>query len=219
MILEDLVMLGKTHPETDRQGRQTVCSVFFSPELRQPVRVYPLSTKNLPPDFSVCEIKLERNPKDTRHESWKIFGPRGVDVHEEINSRIKVKSILNDKESVLSMIPTVSSIKEANERKLSIAMVEPEGYVKYVLEKNKDIKDAVSSKSYPWIPRLKFKTGTTNHKLKFLNQDVFKNMSKNSHGSVDHILDLISGSPRLLVGNMFAHRNNWLVISAFKKAQ
>lgn len=215
MIIEDAIMLGKTHPETDRQGRQTVCSIFFSPELRQFLRVYPLAMKNLPPDFSVCEIKLERNSKDTRHESWKIHGPRGVDVHENINSRITVKSIVNDRESILKMLPRVSSIKEANERKLSIAMVEPRDTVKFALENNKQVKDTVSSKSYPWIPRLHFKTGSTNHKLQYLNQEAFKNMGKKSHGSVDHILNKISKNPRLLIGNMFAHKNNWLVVSVF----
>lgn len=215
MILEDLIMLGKTHAETDRQGRKTVCSVFFSPELRELVRVYPLAQKNLPPDFSVCQIKLERNPRDTRKESWKIAGPRGVDVHEDINSRIVVRSVLNNREEVLSMIPRVNTIKEANQKRLSIAMVEPQGLVKYVLEKNLDIREGVSSKSYPWIPRLKFKLGESNHKLKFLNQEVFTNMTKKSHGPIGHIVDKVSNKPRLLVGNMFAYRNNWLVISAF----
>jgi hypothetical protein len=215
MIIEDAILLGKTHPETDRQGRQTVCSIFFSPELRQFLRVYPLAMKNLPPDFSVCEIKLERNSKDTRHESWKIHGPRGVDVHENINSRITVKSIVNDRDSILKMLPRVNSIAEANEKRLSIAVVEPRDTVKFALEKNKNIKDGTSSKSYPWIPRLHFKTGSTNHKLQFLNQEAFKNMSKKSHGSVDHILEKISGTPKLLVGNMFAYKNNWLVVSVF----
>ena len=78
MILEDFVMLGKTTPETDRQGRITVCSAGWSPELKQLVRVYPLAVEKQPQDFSVSRIHLERNHKDTRRESWKIAGDRGV---------------------------------------------------------------------------------------------------------------------------------------------
>ena len=198
MILEDFVMLGKTTPETDRQGRVTVCSAGWSPELKQLVRVYPLSTKKAPPDFSVSQVRLERNSRDTRPESWKIQGDRDISVHENINSRFDVKSIINDWSSLLNTIPQVGSMAEANSRKLSLAIVEPDTAPKYYFDENKS-----------WT--LSGKT----HKLKYLNQEAYEFMTPKSRGFFRHVANKFKSNPKLLVGNMFAYRNNWLVISAF----
>lgn len=216
MILEDFVMLGKTAPETDRQGRVTVCSAGWSPELRQLVRIYPLAVENCPPDFSVSQIRLERNAKDTRMESWKIAGDRGVDVHASINSRFDVKYILNDRSSLIEQIPTVGSIAEANARKLSLAVIQPEIIPDFYLEKTKagfGVKKVESSKSYKYTPRLKFTLSGKTHKLKYLNQEVYNSMTKTNKSGFSAVQHRFRGNPKLLVGNMFAYRNNWLVIA------
>ena len=216
MILEDFVMLGKTAPETDRHGRVTVCSAGWSPELRQLVRVYPLAVDKAPPDFSVSRVRLERNSKDTRHESWAIAGDRGLEVHGNINTRFEVSKILNDRASVLKSLPRVSSISEANSKRLSLAVVEPENGAKLKLEVNKGYKDfrgKVSSKAYKYIPRMMFHLGGGNHKLKILNQEVFKSLSTSNKTDFKY---QSPKNPLLLIGNMFAYRNNWLVISAWE---
>ena len=218
MILEDFVMLGKTTPETDRQGRVTVCSAGWSPELKQLVRVYPLSTKKAPPDFSVSQVRLERNSRDTRPESWKIQGDRDISVHENINSRFDVKSIINDWSSLLNTIPQVGSMAEANSRKLSLAIVKPDTAPKYYFDENKswkDNRDKVCSKSYKWTPRVSFTLSGKTHKLKYLNQEAYEFMTPKSRGFFRHVASKFKSIPKLLVGNMFAYRNNWLVISAF----
>lgn len=217
MILEDFVMLGKTAPETDRQGRTTVCSAGWSPELRQLIRIYPLAVENAPPDFSVSQVKLERNHKDTRHESWKIAGDRSAEVHGNINSRFDVRYILNDFESLISQIPTVGSVREANLKRLSLAVVTPDKKPKFFLEKNARYKDFTSkggSKSYKYIPRLSFSLDGSSHKLKYLNQEVYKHITERSKGDFWRLAGRFNKNPKLLVGNMFAYRNNWLVISA-----
>lgn len=213
MILEDFVMLGKTVPERDRQGRTTVCSAGWSPELRQLVRVYPLAKSGAPADFSVSSVKLERNGRDIRAESWAIGGDRGVSVHENINSRFDVKYILNDTDSLLSTIPRVESIREANSKKLSLAFIKPE-HVKFSLERSKNYfrGKEVGSKAYKWVPRLKFKTGDSSHNIKILNQSAYATLNKDSKVGYNYKLPK---NPILLIGNMFAYRNNWLVISAW----
>lgn len=217
MILEDFVMLGKTAPETDRQGRVTVCSAGWSPELRQLVRVYPLAKDNCPPDFSVSRVRLERNHKDSRGESWKIAGDRGVETHESINSRFDILGILNNRKDVLDTIPTVPSINEANSRRLSLAVVQPEVPPQFYLEFNKERRCGVGTKSYEYIPRVKFSLGSSIHKLKYLNQSVYQHLGKNmSNLGLLQIKEKFKENPKLLVGNMFAYRNNWLVISALE---
>lgn len=216
MILEDFVMLGKTAPEMDRQGRMTVCSAGWSPELRQLIRIYPLAVENAPPNFSVSQVKLERNHKDSRHESWKIAGDRGVDVHHNINSRFEVKRMLNDWSGLVDQIPVVSSIKEANARRLSLAVVQPEDSPEFYLERNKAreiVKKKAGSKTFKYTPRLKFKLGSSQHKIKYLNQEVYDYITPTSKTDFWKIKNRFKSNPKLLVGNMFAYRNNWLVIA------
>lgn len=216
MILEDFVMLGKTAPETDRQGRVTVCSAGWSPELRQLVRIYPLAVENAPPDFSVSQIRLERNYKDNRHESWKIGGDRGIDVHAGINTRFDVKHILNDRESLIDQIPLVGSIKEANQKRLSLAVVQPDKKPKFYLEQNRNYYmtgKQVGTKTYKYLPRLQFDLDGCTHKLKYLNQEVYQYLQPTNKTDFWRIAGRFKHNPKLLVGNMFAHRNNWLVIA------
>lgn len=216
MILEDFVMLGKTAPEMDRQGRVTVCSAGWSPELRQLVRIYPLAVENAPPDFSVSQVRLERNYKDTRHESWKIAGDRSVEVHSGINARFDVKHILNDKQGLIDQIPLVSTISEANEKRLSLAVIQPDFKPSFYLEQNRNYHSSgksVGTKTYKYVPRLGFSLGGNVHRLKYLNQEVYKHLKPTNKTDFWRISGRFKQNPKLLVGNMFAHRNNWLVIA------
>ncbi len=221
MILEDFVMLGKTTPETDRQGRTTVCSAGWSPELKQLVRVYPLAVEKQPQDFSVSRIHLERNHKDTRMESWKIAGDRGAKVHRNINSRFEFQRMINDWDGLLETIPIVESMTEANAKRLSLALIQPDEAPKYYFDINhdwRDNKDKICSKSYKWTPRLKFMLGGNQHKLKYLNQEAYEGMTRIGRGYFRSISNKFKNNPLLLVGNMFAYRKNWLVISAFNRS-
>lgn len=216
MILEDFVMLGKTAPEMDRQGRMTVCSAGWSPELRQLVRIYPLAVENAPPDFSVSQVRLERNYKDSRHESWKIAGDRSVEVHSGINARFDVRYILNDRDGLVEQIPVVSSIQEANSKRLSLAVIQPENKPKFYLEQNKNFfvgGKTGGTKAYKYVPRLQFTLDGKTHKLKYLNQEVYEHLKPRNKTDFWRISGRFKRNPKLLVGNMFAHRNNWLVIA------
>jgi hypothetical protein len=216
MILEDFVMLGKTAPEMDRQGRVTVCSAGWSPELRQLVRIYPLAVENAPPDFSVSQVRIERNHKDSRHESWKIAGDRSLNVHAGINTRFDVKRILNDRQSLVDQIPLVESVHEANQKRLSLAVIQPENKPEFYLEKNKNWlvhNKTIGTKTYKYIPRIKFDLGGTTHKLKYLNQEVYNHLTPTNKSDFWRIAGRFKKNPKLLIGNMFAYRNNWLVIA------
>jgi hypothetical protein len=148
-------------------------------------------------------------------ESWAIAGDRSVDVHHSINARFDIKGILNDRESLFDEIPSISSIKEANERRLSLAVVKPDVKPNFYLEFNQNrVVGKKSTKAYDYTPRLKFIAGGNTHKLKYLNQEVYENLGKNMHNmGLLKIKEKFQTNPRLLIGNMFAFRNNWLVIA------
>src|SRR4051812_8364774 len=136
MILERFVMLGKTVPEANSDGRHFVCTAGYSLELRQPIRIYPMARRNCPARWSVSRIPIERNGRDTRRESWKIRGDRRPGAHDFINGVIEPvlgkispamqREIVNDLRA--------SSLKAANDRRASLCVVMPDDIPHIVLE-------------------------------------------------------------------------------------
>jgi hypothetical protein len=124
--------------------------------------------------------------------------------------------MLNDWSSLIDQIPMVSSIKEANSRKLSLAVIQPEDYPDFYLDRNAAkgaFQKAAGSKSFKYTPRLKFKLGGSNHNIKYLNQEVYEHLTPTSKHTFSKVKNRFKNNPKLLVGNMFAYRNNWLVIA------
>lgn len=72
--LTDLIVLGRAAPEEMSDGRQTVCTGAWSPT-QGFIRLYPIDPQaNLFGRWDIIDVEVERNPNDTRHESWKIKG-------------------------------------------------------------------------------------------------------------------------------------------------
>jgi hypothetical protein len=82
MILEDCIMLARTVPEPSKKYGVKVCSVVYSPELQQLIRVYPLMLNEQMRQRHVFRLELERNHLDSRRESYKKkdFTPTGKEV-------------------------------------------------------------------------------------------------------------------------------------------
>ena len=78
MTLDDFVMLGTTVPEPNSDGRIFVCSAGVSAEYRSLVRLYPLARKNVPRRWGIYRVPVERNPKDSRPESFQVVVAKGV---------------------------------------------------------------------------------------------------------------------------------------------
>lgn len=238
MILDDFVMLGKTVPEINKaDSRLFVCTAGYSLELRRAIRIYPMARINCPTRWSVSQVPLERNPKDSRWESWKIRGDRSVVSHERINDVIA---------SVCPLIPTetkenivadllVPSLKEANRRKLSLCTIKPKDPAKLLFSKGAE-KDGETEEMLPtkdmfpindyslhisvnerfnWHPRLKFSDEEGSHNLMLRDWGCYEFLRKNGDKKREDLNGALylDANPILFLGNFSQFRNSWLIIS------
>jgi hypothetical protein len=229
IVLDDFVMLGKTVPEpTRRDGRIFVCSAGVSDTLRSLVRVYPLARRNTPPRWSVSTVKLIRNPGDNRQESFKLEGDRRPGAHEHINNSFKWETFAPPatRHDLLKRY-VVGSVKEANAKRLSLAIVQPER-TEVTFEHNPDSPDSPEltlfdieprptegAKRFAYIPRLRFRDDDGDHHLMLRDWGCFEYMRKQGDSRRFDIPDNLhlSAASSLLVGNFNQHRSSWLVIS------
>jgi hypothetical protein len=239
MTLDDFVMLGKTVPEPNSDGRVFVCSAGYSPQLRTLIRIYPLARYAAPPRWSVSTVHLERNPKDHRHESWKLHGDRSVGAHDDINRQafeVGTKRPESRRANDLARF-VISSIKEANRRRVSLAILHP-STVLLEFDHNPESPDSpeqalfdltprprAGARRFPYIPRLWFRDGEGENRLMLRDWGVYELMRKNNN-----LTDMSEGERRrfvgealhldpscsLLVGNLNNQRTAWLVISVLR---
>lgn len=237
MTIDDFVMLGTTVPEPKSDGRIFVCSAGYSATLRSLVRVYPLARKGAPTRWSVSTVKLERNPEDSRIESFKLAGDRTPANHSTINSLFRIDDMFPKAgRADLLRKCAVGSIAEANDRanRLSLAIIHARN-MELEFEHNPSSPDSPQlalfpldgeepqgARRFPFIPRLHFDDEQGHHRLMLRDWGVYELMRKNNN------LALITESERrkyvggalhldpscsLLVGNLNNQRNAWLVIS------
>lgn len=228
MILDDFVMLGKTVPEPNSDGRVFVCSAGYSAELQSLLRIYPLARREAPPRWSISRIALCRNPRDHRKESWQIEGDRSLPVHEGINDRFEVTGTLQPRDRHLFLHRCiVGSIKEANECRASLAIIEPKR-ISLTFEHNPESPDSpqlrlfeinerptVGAKRFAFIPRLRFQDNDGDHCLMLRDWGCFEFMRKQGDQRRHELYGALHLEKEcsLLVGNLNHHRTAWLVIS------
>ena len=75
LVIDDLLVLGNAVPDIISDSRVTVCTAGWSPT-RGLVRVYPVPPASNMRRWNVVKVPLERNPRDSRAESWKIQGSK-----------------------------------------------------------------------------------------------------------------------------------------------
>jgi hypothetical protein len=240
MCLDDFVMLGTTVPEPKSDGREFVCSAGYSATLRSLVRIYPLARRGAPARWSVSTVKLERNPQDSRIESFKLAGDRSPDAHRNINSLFwTTESAPKASRAELLRKCAVGSIAEANDRsnRLSLAIIHARN-MELEFEHNPSSPDSPQlalfplegeqpqgARRFPFIPRLHFDDDQGHHRLMLRDWGTYELMRKNNN------LALITEAERrryvgnalyldptcsLLVGNLNNQRNAWLVISVLR---
>lgn len=229
ITIDDFVMLGKTVPEPSSDGRIFVCSAGVSPQLKQLIRIYPLSRYGAPPRWSVNTVRLERNPKDHRPASWKLAGDRQGNAHDDINNvftPVKKEYPRAARASLLRPYE-VASIKEANARRLSLAVLHPDRY-DLGFDYNPDSPDSPQialfesgkpepqgAKRFAYIPRLHFRDDDGEHRLMLRDWGCFEFMRKHGDHRRSELPDGLHLSPSssLLIGNFNRHFTSWLVIS------
>lgn len=190
-----------------------------------------MARRSSPPRWSVSRIPVERNPKDTRRESWKIRGDRRPGAHEHINEVIEPVSLKLSpawqREIVASL--QLSSLKAANDRRASLCVILPDDVPRIDLERGEKAEMAPSpdmfgevaqlpvAARFKWHPRIRFADAAGQHDLMLRDWGCYELMRK--HGdeaalSLNEALNLTTAPP-LLCGNLNRFRMSWLVISVF----
>lgn len=229
MIIEDFVMLGRTVPEPQSDGRIFVCSAGWSTEYRKLIRIYPLARANGPKRWSINSVRLERNPKDSRDESFKLAGDRSPDHHHHINDAFTASGDIKPSQrmGLLKKGPWVESIDEANNRRMSLALIHPRFTPELYFEHNADSPnspqlrlfddraDIQGARRFAFIPRLRFIDEASEHRLMLRDWGCFEYMRKHGDSARFGMTDALHLSPAssLLVGNLNHQRNAWLIIA------
>lgn len=239
MILDDFVMLGTTVPEPNSDGRIFVCSAGLSPEYGKLVRIYPLARKDVPKRWGVYKVPLERNPKDSRDESFQIAADRHLGAHERINKHFETVqgTVAPSKRAAMLAPYAVGSVKEANERsksartpreRFSLAIIHPES-IELHFEHNPDSPDSPQcalfdragepssgAKRFPFMPKLRFRDELGWHDLMLRDWGTFELQRKKGEAYFrENLAGALHLKPdsSLLIGNMNNRRTSWLVIS------
>lgn len=225
MILEDCICFGRTVPEDSKKYGRKVCSVFYSPELRNFIRVYPLMIDNPVRMRYRCRLELTRNPNDNREESWKLKDP----VNSILDVQPSPKALQSDHD-VFSVLQKheESSIQKLNLDRKSIGVVRADliGRMKVnggvIKPEQKELFDDVyECFGYrpKCIPYLRFRDSGGIHEIQVREWGVWEFIRKYPDKSL-RVFDAlgIDKNPHnyLVVGNMLNRRNNWLVIACFK---
>lgn len=233
MILDDFVMLGTTVPEPKRDGRIFVCSAGVSAELGKLVRVYPLARRGVPNRWNVYRVPVERNPEDSRDASFKVSGDRAPGAHEWINDRFeKLGSIPDVRRASLLAPYAIGSIREANAKRLSLAIVHPD-MMELSFEHNPTSPDSpqvalfdlsavgvelpkAGARRFAYIPRINFKDELGWNHLQLRDWGAYELQRKRGE---DYFRQNLTGAlhlrpdSSLLVGNLSHQRTAWLVIA------
>jgi hypothetical protein len=123
----DGFIVGQTAPEKQKNGTLTVCTAVYTYE-HGLVRVYPVPWEQRAPLWSRIECEVERNPKDSRRESWKVLGDRMLDggafAREHFRVGDKAEFSAGEKQAILDEIK-VGCVHDLNDKYISMGVVEP----------------------------------------------------------------------------------------------
>lgn len=124
--ISDLVVLGRTGPETLSGGdRTTVCLGGYSEEYGY-VRLFPTRMEmDTLQRWNVVEVPVEKPENDTREESWKIEGSRSE--WDQLPEKVEKVGEL-DKGERIDLVNRLSNdcTDELNERKVSVGLAKVE---------------------------------------------------------------------------------------------
>lgn len=235
LCLHDVVILGTAVPEQIRDGRKTVCVAAWQKDMGL-IRLYPCrANSDWLARWSIIDVHVERNSKDTRresfkivgsHENWEGFSDASVQCKGHINAR-KGREILDQLQ--------VGCVADVNAQRDSLCVVTPAS-IQYRLAQNptygKPINKLLiefpgeswlSTKSdFPFQPRIQFhcsKTCTTYHDMTVVEWGAFEWIRK--HPNPETAMQLFNNwrladpdyEVALLLGNQAQHRNSFIVIS------
>ncbi len=234
--IDDLIVLGSAAPDEISDNRKTVCTAGYSPKYGL-IRVYPVPPGTPMKRWDVVEIPLERNPQDTRNESWKIQGSKSewdklrfkITVHETL-SRSKWIALLNDMHKKYG----VECIQDLNDERSSLGFIKPREFQQRFEKRKKHERNVQTTlfsqepfltiHNYDVQPRMTYRCSGCKsknpHDQQILEWGVYEWIRKNPDKIEQVWKNLHIGESgydtSFLVGNMFLHRSSFMIISIFR---
>lgn len=227
--LTDIICLGLAVPEQISDGRKTVCMAAYHADLGL-IRIYPCRADMGLHRWQKFSAYIERNPKDTRYESFKFYGSN--DSWDSLS--ISPECILprDERLKLLDKIKT-TCVADINTSRLSLGIIKPIDILSVWYDKNPIY---YKSKQYPialvksdeWIltksdyqlqPRIIYRCNPNckGHNQTILEWGAFEWMRKNKGDEYKIIDNWKLSDPKyehfLLVGNQVQHRTSFLVIN------
>jgi hypothetical protein len=220
MLVDDFVMLGKGVPEPHHDGRLCICSAGVSSQ-HGLIRVNPIAMRDTPKRWSVSAIDLSRDPKDTRDESWRITND---EPFEYANKNFEITKSCYPTTQRYDLIEPffVQGKSEANIRRMSLAIIDFYDWELYFKENDKYAPEArlfdgsKTNVRCRFHPRLRFTDELGDRQDMrirdwgaFIWMDRWKNKRNSELAQCLHL----DKARTLLIGNMVARQNVWMVIS------
>lgn len=121
------VVIGQTAPERQKNGKITVCTALYS-ERYGLIRIYPVPWQLRTPLWSEVECEIEKNPKDSRKESWKVVGDETLSGGQFASQHFRVgekrKYSSEEKYRILSSL-SYQCVHDLNDDYISIGVIHP----------------------------------------------------------------------------------------------
>jgi len=232
LVIEDLIILGRSSPDTMSDGRPSVCTAGYSPT-HGFIRIYPTRIDSPLKLWNIVSVPVERNPQDVRFESWKIRESKSD--WEFLSDRIVVKGSLSHKEKLPLLGKLISGcVFDIRDQGRSIGIVKPaskncsfserQGYDPYdqmTIEGGTLLKD---KNRYRLQPRIEFSCSkcrsNSGHNQQILEWGVYEWMRKNP-GKEDQVWENLFAHEStqeilLVVGNLARHPLSFMVINILR---
>lgn len=239
LTIDDLVVLGNAVPDEISDSRKTVCVAGYSQE-HGLIRIYPVPPNAPMKRWNIVEVSLERNPKDTRTESWKVQGSKAE--WDKLASKIRLHGKLG-RDQWVALLKNLHSrfgvgcVQELNELQLSLGLVIPKTFEPRFEKRDKHDPTAqlglfqrepfLTIHNYDVQPRITYRCSdckvSNPHDQQVLEWGIYEWIRQNPDKKEEVWKNLHIGEPNyetsFLVGNQAFHRNSFLIISIFRYKQ
>jgi len=230
--IDDLVILGRGAPDVLKDGRVAICVAGWSRTLGF-IRIYPTRLTSPLQQWSIVSVRVEKNPTDSRRESWKIVG--SASDWDRLDENIRVLGSL-DRDERKTLVPTLVSgcVSTLNESHVSLGIVRPSELRGY-LSAREDVDHTVQRTllggsvpktkiNYPLRPRAQYRCGECHaengHDQQIIEIGCYEWFRKNPGKEAQVFENLRMNDPEyekyLLVGNQANHRTSYLVIGVIR---
>lgn len=227
--LTDIICLGLAVPEQIKDGRKTVCMAAYHADLGL-IRIYPCRADMGLNRWQRFSAYVERNPQDTRYESFKFYNSRDGWDSLSVSSQGIVS---RDERLILLDKLKTTCISDINIARLSLGIIKPVDILSVLYDRNplytkpkqypialvKSDEWVTTKSDYSLQPRIHYRChpNCKGHNQTILEWGAFEWIRKNPGNEYQIIENWKLTDPQyehfLLVGNQAQHRNSFLVIN------